>query len=119
VIFSGLNSLWAKNFQLFTFDFKLILREGCGGRRSRHCPERSEGIVRHLSFLSRCSRMCFNYYLSTFAEAKAKPVAARPERSGTATSEGHAQINKKRILNICASKDTPEKQRKNGCKFIT
>ena len=29
----------------------------------RHCPERSEGI----------------------AEAKAKPVAARPERSGTAT----------------------------------
>jgi hypothetical protein len=26
------------------------------------------------------------------AEAKAKPVAARPERNGTATSEGHAQI---------------------------
>ncbi|MCX8143415.1 MAG: hypothetical protein N3F62_04045 [Bacteroidia bacterium] len=49
-------------------------------------------IVRHLSFLSRCSRMCLNYYLSTFAEANAKPVAARPERSGTATSEGHAQI---------------------------
>ncbi|MCX8143406.1 MAG: hypothetical protein N3F62_04000 [Bacteroidia bacterium] len=48
-------------------------------------------IVRHLSFLSRCSRMCVNYHLSTFAEAKAKPVAARPERSGTATSEGHAQ----------------------------
>jgi len=36
--------------------------------------------------------MCLNYHLSTFAEAKAKPVAARPERSGTATSEGHAQI---------------------------
>ena len=32
----------------------------------RHCPERSEGI----------------------AEAIAKPVAARPERSGTATERG-------------------------------
>jgi hypothetical protein len=29
--------------------------------------------------------MCLNYHLSTFAEAKAKPVAARPERGGTAT----------------------------------
>jgi hypothetical protein len=33
-------------------------------------------------------------------------------------SEGHAQINKKRVLNIFASKDTAEKQRKNGFKFI-
>ena len=39
------------------------------------------GIVRHLPFLSRCSRMCLNYHLSTFAEAIAKPVAARPERA--------------------------------------
>ncbi|MCX8143107.1 MAG: hypothetical protein N3F62_02490 [Bacteroidia bacterium] len=52
------------------------------------------------------------------AEAIAKPVAARPERSGTATSEGHAQINKKRILNICVSKDTAERQRKSGSKFV-
>jgi hypothetical protein len=36
-------------------------------------------IVRRLSFLSRCSRMCLNYHLSTFAEANAKPEAARPE----------------------------------------
>ncbi|MCX8144566.1 MAG: hypothetical protein N3F62_09990 [Bacteroidia bacterium] len=26
-------------------------------------------VVRRLSFLSRCSRMCVNYHLSTFAEA--------------------------------------------------
>jgi len=38
---------------------KYKLREGCEGRRSRHCPERSEGI----------------------AEAIAKPVAARPEHT--------------------------------------
>ncbi|MCX8144506.1 MAG: hypothetical protein N3F62_09685 [Bacteroidia bacterium] len=52
------------------------MREGCGGRRSRYCPEErsDEGIT----------------------EAIAKPVAARPERSGTATSEGHAQ----KIINI-------------------
>ncbi|MCX8142933.1 MAG: hypothetical protein N3F62_01610 [Bacteroidia bacterium] len=63
----------------------MYLREGCGGCGERsepqHCPERSEGIVRHLSFLSRCSRMCFNYHLSTFAEAIAKPGAARPEHT--------------------------------------
>ncbi|MCX8144195.1 MAG: hypothetical protein N3F62_08090 [Bacteroidia bacterium] len=38
-------------------------------------------IVRHLFFISRCSRMCLNYHLSTFTEAIAKPVAARPEHN--------------------------------------
>ena len=60
--------------------YHLKMREGCEGRRSQHCPEErsDEGI----------------------AEAKAKPEAARPERSGTATSEGHAQNTKNNEIKI-------------------
>jgi len=60
--------------------YHLKMREGCEGRRSRYCPEErsDEGIT----------------------EAKAKPEAARPERSGTATSEGHAQDIKNNEIKI-------------------
>jgi hypothetical protein len=114
VIFSGLNSLLAKNLLLLS-NFCVRDAEG-GGERSEppalpclrlrwslrwakpeaiscgivEIPLRllhfvrnddKARIVRHLSFLSRCSRMCLNYRLSTFTEAIAKPGAARPEHN--------------------------------------
>jgi len=61
------------------------MREGCGGRRSRHCPERSEGI----------------------AEAKAEPVAARPER------QRGARPNKNKKKNSILKTQNPKFKIKN------
>jgi len=45
--------------------------------------------------------MCLNYHLSTFAEAIAKPVAARPEHTTTTCHcEGVARSN---LLLVCCS----------------
>jgi len=84
------------------------LREGCGGRRSRHClaffwQRHCEGEARSNLFrfnmkhfkLLHCVR---NDDKARVAEAIAKPGTARPERSGTAMSEGHAQILKNKNL---------------------
>jgi type III pantothenate kinase len=90
--------------------YHLKMREGCGGRRSRHCLAFGRNVIARVS--ARSDLFKFNmkhlrllHYVrnddkARIAEAKAKPEAARPERSGTATSEGHAQNTKNNEIKI-------------------
>jgi hypothetical protein len=71
------------------------MREGCGGRRSRYClvailrrDKYNEGSTKHLETM-----ITMNNKATRITEAIAKPEAARPERSGTATERG-ARPNK-------------------------
>jgi len=75
------------------------LREGCGGRRRAKraagtALSEAKGLFAICLFYQGAHECALNYHLSTFAEAKAKPGAARPEHTtATCHCEGVARSN--------------------------